>query len=75
MAHKKRVRGGACGSANTKAKLTEDQVRHIRAIYQKGSREFGTNALARRYGVCQGTIWQIVAGHYWKGVLPINSTL
>ena len=69
MAHKNRVRGGGpYGENNHKARLTDDQVREIRALYQKGSREFGSTALARRYGVSQGAIWQILVGNNWKHV-------
>lgn len=40
--------------------LTDAQVISIRAEYRRGSHEHSTTALARKYGVAQGTIWNIV---------------
>lgn len=40
-----------------------DEVREqIRAEYVFGSREFGSTALAKKYGIAQHTIWRIVHG-------------
>lgn len=46
--------------------LTDAQVISIRAEYRRGSHEHSTTALARRYGVAQGTIWMIVNGRLRK---------
>ena len=40
--------------------LPEEIRRQIRAEYQKGSKEFGSYALARKYGVSQRTILNII---------------
>lgn len=47
-------------------KLTEAQVRAIRAEYRRNERGFGADVLAKRYGVTQTTITRIVNGHTWK---------
>lgn len=52
----------AIGSRNTQTKLTDDQVREIRASYRKGVRGHGTPSLAKKYGVDQETVWSIVTG-------------
>ncbi len=47
------------------AKLTEDDVRAIRATYVPGCRTHGQSALARRYGVTQPLIGMIVRRELW----------
>ena len=51
---------GGCDSPF--AKLTEEDVRYIRKHYRSRSHEFGSNALARKFGVCKNTILNVV-GH------------
>ena len=46
------------------AKLTDDQVREIRASYP----QFTQKALAQRYGVVEQTIQHIVHRRRYKGV-------
>ena len=48
--------------ASPRAKLTADDVRYIRAHYVPRHREFGANALARKFDVSQSTILNVV--HY-----------
>jgi hypothetical protein len=48
------------------AKLTWPQVHQIRSQYRHGSRDFGSVALGRRYGVDHVSILSIVHGHTWK---------
>lgn len=56
----------ARGSRQGSAKLTEEQVKQIRAAYQKGSRgPSGAVALACKYGVTRGTITDI-ATRAWR---------
>ena len=50
------------------AKLTPEQVAEIKRLYKWHSREFGTAALAKRYGVTQSTIWLVVSGNSWNKV-------
>jgi hypothetical protein len=48
------------------AKLTEVQVGEIRAIYASG--QANQYELATRYGVSQGTVWDVVSRRGWKHV-------
>lgn len=50
-------------------KLTEAQVKEIRAIYKIRSPQFGQSALARKYGVSHPAIAAIVKGKSWKHLL------
>lgn len=54
------------GTAHSDAVLSEEDVRRIRQIYVKSSREFGSIALAKQYGVGGSTIRKIIAGTTWK---------
>lgn len=54
------------GEAHYRAKLTEDQVRAIRAEHAAGASYL---ALAARYGVGKTTIGHILAGRSWKHLL------
>lgn len=45
---------------NYKWRLPEDIREKIRSEYVRGSREFGQQALARKYGVGQSMIWRIL---------------
>lgn len=52
------------GEKNGRAKLTEEQVRQIRASYKTGAvRQID---LAARYSVTQSMISAIVRGAFWK---------
>ena len=50
------------------AKLTEDDVRYIRKVYTPKHPEFGKIALARKFGVCTMTIYNITSGKRYKNV-------
>lgn len=50
------------------AKLTEADVRAIRARYKRYSHKDGTGALAREYGVSAVQIWKIIKHQEWKHV-------
>src|SRR5690606_13418664 len=45
--------------------LTEDDVREIRRTYIPRHREFGGRALARKYGVTSGAIYQVIKRSSW----------
>lgn len=49
-------------------KLTESDVRMIRERYVPFDKEFGQSAMARRYGVCQSVIRNIITRKIWKHV-------
>lgn len=53
--------------ADSPAKLTWPQVREIRTLYRWYSREFGSGALARRYGVKKTAVLGIIHGDSWRG--------
>lgn len=56
------------GSKNSQAKLTEEQVKEIRRDYVRQSQEFGTVALAKKYGVTNRVIGLIVNGKSYKNI-------
>lgn len=53
------------GENNHCAKLTEDDVRYIRQNYIKGSRQFGTRAMARKFSVSCPTILSVIRYETW----------
>lgn len=53
------------GENNNRAKLTEDDVRAIRAAYEAGA---STRVLAKQYGLNQSAIWRAVSRKSWKHV-------
>lgn len=70
MAAKRRSRHG---SKSHTAKLTEDQVREIRALYwfkKSGNQIVASNAieLSQRYGVTRGTITNAALANTWEHV-------
>lgn len=62
----KAVHGSHKGVRNAKAKLTEEDVKEIRRLFKPRSREFGTVALGRKFGVSDATIGLIVRGNNWR---------
>lgn len=56
------------GERHHQAKLTEADVLAIRARYQRGSREHGTKAIARDYGVSAMLIGLVVRRKNWAHV-------
>lgn len=56
------------GSQNSNAKLTDEQVKEIRKSYVPYSREFGTVALAEKYGVTNRVIGLVVKNKAYKNV-------
>lgn len=65
----KRIHGTTLlGERHPAAKLTEAQVRAIRARYSRGSLSDGGNALARELGVSRALIGHIVARKLWAHV-------
>ncbi len=54
------------GEAHGRAKLTDADVRTVRSTYISGSSEFGTRALARRFGVAHTLISMIVNRKIWS---------
>ena len=56
------------GSSNCNAALTDEQVREIRKVYVRQSKEFGTVALGRKYGVSDRVIGLVVRGLSYTNV-------
>ncbi|MEG6615375.1 NUMOD4 motif-containing HNH endonuclease [Peptococcaceae bacterium 1198_IL3148] len=67
-AYKLGLKTSRVGSKNKNAKLTAEQVREIRNSYIPYSREFGTVALAKKYGVTNRVIGLIVRGKSYENV-------
>jgi hypothetical protein len=57
-------RGERCG----KHKLTEGEVRQIRAAYIKGSRDFGGPGLSKQFNVSKATIRDVITRRTWRHV-------
>lgn len=55
-----------CGERNGRHKLTQSDVDEIRKTYIKGSRVFGSRALAKKYGVTNKVICDIINNKKWK---------
>lgn len=58
----------AVGGRHPAAKLTEEQVKEIRAAFISRDPEFGCTALATKYGVATCSISSIVSRRIWKHV-------
>jgi len=56
------------GEKHPLAKLTESNVRSIRATYRRGSSEYGFKGLARKHGVSVRLICNVVKGEAWTHV-------
>lgn len=56
----------ARGERNGASKLTGQAVRELRADHGRG---LGQKRLARKYGVSQATVWDILAGKIWRHVV------
>ena len=54
------------GEDRYNSKLTWNEIEYIRKIYVPYSRQNGTRALARIYGVAPGLISRIVNNKIWK---------
>lgn len=50
------------------SKLTNEQVRYIRSVYKKSSREFGGGALSKQFGVTISCINRIILNVTYKDV-------
>lgn len=57
------------GEGHGMAKLTESQVKAIRNEYVRNSKDAGTKALGKKYGIAQCTVSAIVNRKLWKGVI------
>lgn len=66
MAKGRRVQGNARGTEVRCAKLNPELVREARAAHALGE---STVSLARRFGVRQCTMWQVVNFETWRHVL------
>jgi len=62
----KTIKGSVVGCS----KLTEGNVVWIRNNFVKGCSKRGSRAMARKFGVANGTMWYAIAGKTWKHVTP-----
>lgn len=53
------------GSRNGASKLTEEQVRKMRALHADGERP---SVLARRYGIDRTNVWHILTRRTWAHI-------
>ncbi len=67
-AYKHKLKKAMQGNLNGNAKLTLEQVRSIREEYVYESKEHGTVALAKKYGVTNRTIGLIVNNKSYRNV-------
>jgi hypothetical protein len=51
------------------ARLTDEQVKEIRALYQPKTRWLDKRILAEQYGVSETTIYDLLKGKTWKHLL------
>ena len=56
------------GINNHSSKLTAKDIKYIRKHYIKGSREFGSRALSKKFFVSHQTILSILNYRTWRGV-------
>lgn len=56
------------GSKHPGTRLTDGEVAEIQKTYKAKSKDFGANALAKKYGVHRTTIENIVNGRTWSHV-------
>lgn len=68
-AYERGLRFPMSGSHHKLSKLTDDDVRYIRANYIPGHCEFGARPLARRFNVSKSTIERIIYGEAYKNVV------
>lgn len=54
------------GEAHALSRLSESQVAEIRSRYKPYCRMNSSCALAKEFGVAQGTIWAAIKGRTWK---------
>ena len=67
-AYKHGLKKPVAGTMNGNAKVSADDVRYIRTHYKRNSKEFGTVALGRRFGLTNVAVGRIVRGVAYKNV-------
>lgn len=65
-AYRLNLKTSITGEDNANAKLTKEQVDYIRQHYKKGSREFGSVALAKRFDVSHRVILLVAKNESYK---------
>ena len=53
-------------------KISEQEVIEIRKIYKPYSKEFGTYAIAKKYGISPSYAWRVVKGHKRRRKLEVE---
>ena len=61
-------KGKRTGENATTSKLTTEQVAYIKSNYVSGSREFGQGALAKKFNISRGQIYNIVHNMQWTHI-------
>lgn len=60
------------GESHPSAKLSDEDVRFIRRMYQPHHPAYSGKALAQRFGVSRSTISTVVSRKYWNHLQPTN---
>lgn len=68
-AYKNKLKNAQKGTNNCNSSLSEEQVREIRKTYIPRSKEYGTVALGKKYGVNNSTIGDVVRRVTYKNVI------
>lgn len=64
----KKKQGDGVGERNPDAKLTEEIVKYCREVYIFRDKEFGIRPLAKRFGVAESTMGNVVNRRSWKHI-------
>ncbi len=67
-AYKLKLKTSRLGSDNANAKLTDEDIKYIKSVYKKYSREFNTVSLAEKFNVTNRVIGLIVNNKTYKNV-------
>ena len=67
-AYKMRLKTSQKGSDNSNSKLTDDDIKYIRKVYKKYSKDFNTISLAKQFNVTNRVIGLIVRNKSYKNV-------
>lgn len=67
-AYKMRLKTSQKGSDNSNSKLTDDDIKYIRKVYEKYSKDFNTVSLAKQFNVTNRVIGLIVRNKSYKNV-------
>lgn len=65
-AYESGLQSAPCGERHGASKLSIEDVRFIRSVYKPRDKNLGATALAKRFGVSQSTVSEIISGKKWR---------